>query len=181
MWQWFLCPDHKEISIGYLVYISCLQRLSQHHYLRAHTAWFTDMRSCATLPHSKGATLQLRMCNSGPEVPTGMHHCVTSLFSNLFSTVIQPWSFFGPEHPVRSLGTLIFFSGHFSHKMKKPCPLGGFLLTTNFLFLSFLKKLLWLHHKGCGILFPQPGTESMPPVVGAQGLNHWATREVPHH
>ena len=31
----------------------------------------------------------------------------------------------------------------------------------------------------CRILVPQPGTKLMPPALGAQSLNHWATREVP--
>ena len=31
----------------------------------------------------------------------------------------------------------------------------------------------------CGILVLQPGTEPMLPVLGAQSLNHWTTKEVP--
>ena len=30
----------------------------------------------------------------------------------------------------------------------------------------------------CGILVPQPGIQSMSPVVEVQRLNHWTTREV---
>ncbi|CAI9154577.1 unnamed protein product [Rangifer tarandus platyrhynchus] len=30
-----------------------------------------------------------------------------------------------------------------------------------------------------GILVPQPGIETSPPVVGALSLNHWTPREVP--
>ena len=29
-----------------------------------------------------------------------------------------------------------------------------------------------------GILAPQPGTELMPPTLGAQSLNHWTAREI---
>ena len=31
----------------------------------------------------------------------------------------------------------------------------------------------------CGILVPQGGMEAVSPVVEAQSLNHWTTREVP--
>ena len=33
-------------------------------------------------------------------------------------------------------------------------------------------------HTACGILFPQPGIEHMPPALGAQRFNHWITREI---
>ena len=36
------------------------------------------------------------------------------------------------------------------------------------------------HAETGGILAPQPETESMPPAVEAQNLNHWTTRKVPH-
>ena len=36
----------------------------------------------------------------------------------------------------------------------------------------------WLCHMTCGILFPWPGLESMPPAVEAQSLNHWTARGV---
>ena len=32
----------------------------------------------------------------------------------------------------------------------------------------------------CGILFPPPGIEPMPPAVEALSANHWTTKEVPH-
>ena len=31
----------------------------------------------------------------------------------------------------------------------------------------------------CGILVPQPETEPMLLVLGAQSLNHWTTKKVP--
>ena len=34
-------------------------------------------------------------------------------------------------------------------------------------------------HKSCGVLFPQPRVEPMPPAVGVLNLNHLTTREVP--
>ena len=37
-----------------------------------------------------------------------------------------------------------------------------------------------LNHVACSILVPWPGIEPRPPVVEAQSLNHWATREVHH-
>ena len=57
-----------------------------------------------------------------------------------------------------------------------------------FVFLYFLsqdKK----HHSDFFFFFgravqhavPQPGIEPTPPVVEAWSLNHWTTREVPHH
>ena len=48
-------------------------------------------------------------------------------------------------------------------------------LVVNFLFHIFS----WLHHKVCGIFVPQPGIEPAAPVLEAQSLNHWTTREVP--
>ena len=33
-------------------------------------------------------------------------------------------------------------------------------------------------HTACGILVPHPGTEHMPPALGAPRLNHWITREI---
>jgi len=34
-------------------------------------------------------------------------------------------------------------------------------------------------HATCGILVPQPGSETSPPSVEAQSLNHWTAKEVP--
>ena len=34
-------------------------------------------------------------------------------------------------------------------------------------------------HAACGILVPQPGTEPVPPELGARSLSYWATRKVP--
>ena len=31
----------------------------------------------------------------------------------------------------------------------------------------------------CGILFPRPGSQTVPPAVGARSLNHWPASEVP--
>ena len=36
----------------------------------------------------------------------------------------------------------------------------------------------WLHQEACGIRVPWPGTEPVPPALGAQSLNHWTTKEV---
>ena len=36
----------------------------------------------------------------------------------------------------------------------------------------------WLYSTACGILVPQPGAESGPPVLEAWSLNHWNTRKV---
>ena len=33
-------------------------------------------------------------------------------------------------------------------------------------------------HTACGILVPQPGTEHMPPAMGAPRFNHWIAREI---
>ena len=33
-------------------------------------------------------------------------------------------------------------------------------------------------HTARGILVPHPGTEHMPPALGAPRLNHWITREI---
>ena len=38
--------------------------------------------------------------------------------------------------------------------------------------------VFWLYHMVCRILVPQPGIQSMSPVVEVQRLNHWTTREV---
>lgn len=42
--------------------------------------------------------------------------------------------------------------------------------TPHFFFLSFF--FFWLYHKVCRTLVPQPGTEPMPPSLGAWSLNH---------
>ena len=44
--------------------------------------------------------------------------------------------------------------------------------------LSFF-FFFWLHNATCGILVSQPGIEPVPPVLGAQSLEHWTPREVP--
>ena len=38
---------------------------------------------------------------------------------------------------------------------------------------------LRLYHLACRILVPQPGTEVVPPALGAWTLNHWTTGQVP--
>ena len=38
----------------------------------------------------------------------------------------------------------------------------------------------FLHPMACGILVPQPGMESLPPIVETQSLNYWTPREVPN-
>ena len=48
---------------------------------------------------------------------------------------------------------------------------------------SFLKKLLLLFclcFVACRILVPWPGNEPPSPTLGAQSLNHWTARKVPH-
>ena len=47
-----------------------------------------------------------------------------------------------------------------------------------YVFLTLL-CVMWDLSSPCGILVPQPGIKPVPPVVGAQSLNHWTTREVP--
>ena len=44
--------------------------------------------------------------------------------------------------------------------------------------ISFF-TFFWPHLVACGILVPWLGIEPVPPALGAQNLNHWATREVP--
>ena len=44
---------------------------------------------------------------------------------------------------------------------------------------SFLIYFVWPHHTACGISVPQPGSEPVPPALGAQNLNHCTAREVP--
>ena len=39
---------------------------------------------------------------------------------------------------------------------------------------------IWLCHVACGILFPWPGIEPVPPTVGVWSPNNLTTREVPH-
>ena len=40
-------------------------------------------------------------------------------------------------------------------------------------FLSSHSFIFWQCCVSCEILVPQPGTESVPPALGAQSLNHW--------
>ena len=37
----------------------------------------------------------------------------------------------------------------------------------------------WPRHAACGILFPWPGIEHVPPALEAWSLNHWTPRKVP--
>ena len=54
-------------------------------------------------------------------------------------------------------------------------PIGAKLLANQrYLFYLFT----WLHHVECWILVPWPGIEPLPPVLEAQNLNHWTTKEV---
>ena len=46
------------------------------------------------------------------------------------------------------------------------------LLQHHFLPSFFLSCLFWLCYSACGILFPEPGIEFVPPEVEAQNLNH---------
>ena len=48
------------------------------------------------------------------------------------------------------------------------------LISVFFLFFVFSPC-----RRACGILAYQPGLETVPPSVEAQGLNHWTAREVP--
>ena len=36
----------------------------------------------------------------------------------------------------------------------------------------------WPYYAACRILVPWPGSEPVPPALGAQGLNYWTTRKV---
>ena len=58
-----------------------------------------------------------------------------------------------------------------------------FLLGSFFFFLPCPSQLLKKHfghtRAAWDILVSQPGIELVPPVVEAQSLNHWATRELP--
>ena len=36
----------------------------------------------------------------------------------------------------------------------------------------------WPYYVACRILVPWPGSEPVPPALGAQGLNYWTTRKV---
>ena len=47
----------------------------------------------------------------------------------------------------------------------------------NFIFI-LLNLFFW---PACGILVPRPGIEPTPTSLEAWSLNHWTTREVPHH
>ena len=55
------------------------------------------------------------------------------------------------------------------------CPWTLFIILLTY--YSFL--IFWSHHMACRILVPWPGIEPMPPVLEAQSLNNWTTREVP--
>ena len=48
-----------------------------------------------------------------------------------------------------------------------------------FFLIFYFILFIWSCYTACGILVPQGGTESMPPALEAQSLNHWITREVP--
>ena len=48
----------------------------------------------------------------------------------------------------------------------------------SFHLLKFQISFFWLCPAVCGILVPQPGIETTPPVVEARSLNHWTAREV---
>ena len=56
-------------------------------------------------------------------------------------------------------------------------PIGA-KLTANQRYL-FIYLFTWPHHEECRILVPWPGIEPLPPVLEAQSLNHWTTKEVP--
>lgn len=48
-----------------------------------------------------------------------------------------------------------------------------------FPFLCVWGRGRWSHPCHAGILVPSPGTEPMPPALGAESLKHWTTRESP--
>ena len=52
------------------------------------------------------------------------------------------------------------------------------LLRINKILILYIFFLFWSHHAACGTLVPQPGIELMP-LVKAQSLNHWTSREFP--
>jgi len=47
--------------------------------------------------------------------------------------------------------------------------------------IHLLLLLFWPWHGACEILVPWPRIEPMPPAVEARSLNHWTSREAPHH
>ena len=47
--------------------------------------------------------------------------------------------------------------------------------------IHLLLLLFWPWHGACEILAPWPRIEPMPPAVQARSLNHWSSREAPHH
>ena len=55
-------------------------------------------------------------------------------------------------------------------------PVDGFLLKKTKICLKIKKKFFWPSHATCGILVPQRETE---PILEAQSLNRWTTREAP--
>ena len=59
---------------------------------------------------------------------------------------------------------------------KRFCFRGG---NIHFFMKIFVTLFLWPHHMACEVEFPLPGTERVPPALGAWNLNHWASREVP--
>ena len=44
-------------------------------------------------------------------------------------------------------------------------------------FIYFL--FFWPHHVACGVLVPQPGIEIVLPILKAESLENWTTKEVP--
>ena len=50
------------------------------------------------------------------------------------------------------------------------------LLDSWYLYLGFY---LFIGHKACEILFPQPGAKPVPVTLEAWSLNNWTTRQVP--
>ena len=48
------------------------------------------------------------------------------------------------------------------------------ILLLIFIFIS----IFWPHYAACGILFPQPGIEHVPPDLAVLSLNHWTAGEV---
>ena len=49
------------------------------------------------------------------------------------------------------------------------------------IFILLLLLLFWPWQGPCEILVPWPRIEPMPPAVEARNLNHWTSREAPHH
>ena len=98
-------------------------------------------------------------------ISTGLSPRACNLLSSPFLMV--PSSY----HPISCYFTAEFFERvDYTWHLQFPCPL---------LFFGGVGRGQWPHTCHAGILVPGPGIEPMPPALGAEGLKHWTTREVP--